>query len=144
MHTLKILFTLFCILIMTSNAYAEDNKIEISEYLDHLQKQFIASKLVNSEQGSLIHQGKAHVELNVVTTKNKKGEIQSYVVQDNGRVKAASVQKLSFDIDVSQSQQKPITNTPPDTNTTPATPTASATAPVQKQTQPWYKHFFTW
>ena len=131
---------------MTNNAYAEDNKIELSEYLDHLQKQFIASKLVSGEQGTLIHQGTAHVELNVVATKNKKGEIQSFVVQDNGSKKASSVHKLSFDIDVSQSLQKTITNTQPDANTALATPTTPATAPVQKQTQPlpWYKHFFTW
>lgn len=144
MHTPKIFNILLLILITTSNGYAQENPIEISEYLDHLHQQFINSKLFNSEQGISVRQSGAHVELNIVTKKNKKGVIQSYVVQSGDNSKAASAHKLSFDIDFSQRPQKPTTKTSLESETVVTTPTDSSVEKATNQTLPWYKHYFTW
>ncbi len=147
MHKKKIIMTVFFCLLST-NSYAQDSKIEIDEYLDHLHQQFTNSKLVSGKQGSLVHQGNTHIELNVQVTKNKKGDIQSYVVTSDDKVNSASVHKLSFDIDVSQRLPEAVATEQLNSNTTTNKPSENTETAEPSQNKgkvaPWYKHFFTW
>lgn len=125
---------LFYCLFAATTSHAQDTGIEVQQYLDYLHNQFIESKLANPAKGTLIHRGKAQVELNVVVRKNKDGEIRSYVIEDDENINPSAVHKLSFDINL-------------DNNLMNASSTASqeeTATEAKPEKSPWYKHFFTW
>ena len=98
---MRVLLTTLVILALANIAHADENRIELQEYLDSLRSQF--EGIMGERDGKLpLYVSPIDVEIKVFTEKTAKGGIKTYIFNGEAGLKAVASQSLKFTVSVTK------------------------------------------